>query len=127
MPQISREITLAYGGETYRFTPSNRLLRRVDAGLSPSTLLGVVNVMNGQQLPLFDIAYIVSEFIREGGGDVSEDDVLAELYEDMTENKGDGVRGLIAAIGEVITPPDVKEGAGKNRKAPAKTGARKQK
>jgi len=126
MSKVFRDIQIEWNGEKYTFTPSNRLLRKIDAGLSPNTILGVANTMSGQQLPLYDIAYIVSEFIAAGGGDTSEEDVLAELYDDLAQNNGEGIAPLVAAIGQAISPPG--GDAGKNQQAPArKTGAKRKK
>lgn len=121
---VFREVTIEFDGAEYTFTPSNKLLRRIDAGLSPQTLLGVVGTMDGANVPLPAIAYVVSEFVREGGGDVSEDDVLSELYEDMQSNGGRGIHPLVEAIGVCISPPG---DAVKNSPAPVKAGGKKSK
>lgn len=119
---VFRELKVEFAGEVYKFTPSNKLLRRIDAGLHPLTLLGVVGTMDGANVPLPAIAYIVSEFVAEGGGSISEDDVLAELYSDLTGNNGEGIGPLVAAIGECIAPPS---DAVKNSPAPARSRGRK--
>lgn len=126
MSHVFRDISIAFDGKTYVFTPSNRLMRRIDAGLSPNTLLGVIGTMNGQQLPLYDIAYIVSEFIAAGGGKVSEDDVLAELMADLQETQGAGIRPMIEAIASAIAPPgDAEKKSPAPVKAKTGTGARR--
>ena len=124
MAQVLRDISISYGGETYTFTPSNRLLRKIDAGLSPNSIMGVVNTMQNENLPLYDIAFIVSEFIKAGGGNVSEDDVLAELYADLSENEGKGIGPLLEALAAAISPPGA---TAKNPQAPAATGAKRSK
>jgi hypothetical protein len=123
MSGVFRETRIEYDGQEYWFTPSNKFLRRVDAGLAPQTLLGVVATMDGRNVPLPALAYIISEMVKEGGGDVDEDDVLGELYADLTNNNGNGIGPLVQAIGDCITPPDSE----KNLPAPAKTGAKKPK
>ena len=115
MSAVFREIAVEFGGKEYTFTPSNKLLRKIDAGLSPNTLLGVVSTMSGEQLPLYDIAFIVSKFIEAGGGSVDEEQVLAELYADLQENNGEGIQPMVKAIADVISPPD----AVKNHPSPA--------
>ena len=124
MAKVLRDISIEFDGETYVFTPSNRLLRRIDAGLSPNSLMGVCNTMSNEQLPLYDIAYIVSEFIKAGGGDVDEEDVLVELQDDLANNEGRGLGPLIEALAAALSPPT---SAAKNRQAPAQTGASKRK
>lgn len=121
MAGVFRETRIEYDGKEYWFTPSNKFLRRVDAGLAPQTLLGVVATMDGRNVPLPALAFIISEMVKEGGGDVDEDDVLGELYADLQHNSGNGIGPLVQAIGDCITPPD----AEKNLPAPAKTGGKK--
>ena len=123
MAGVFRETRIEYDGQEYWFTPSNKFLRRVDAGLAPQTLLGVVATMDGRNVPLPALAYIISEMVKEGGGDVDEDDVLGELYADLQHNGGDGIGPLVLAIGDCITPPD----AEKNLPAPARAGGKKSK
>lgn len=119
---VFREVRIELDGQEYWFTPSNKFLRRIDAGLAPQTLLGVVGTMDGKNVPLPALAYVISEMVREGGGDVDEDDVLASLYDDLTNNNGDGIGPLVLCIGECITPPGAAE---KNLPAPAQTGGKK--
>jgi len=122
MGKVFREVSIEFDGETYRFTPSNKLLRRIDAGLAPQTLLGVVGTMDGKNVPLPALSFVIAEMIQEGGGDVDEDDVLAELYDDLATNNGNGIGPLVMSIGECITPPG---DPAKNLPAPAKAGAKK--
>lgn len=121
MSKVFREVRIEWDGVEYTFTPSNKMLRRIDAGLAPQTLLGVVHVMDGANVPLPALSYAISEMIAEGGGDVDEDDVLAGLYEDLEQNEGAGIAPLVQAIGDCVTPPS---SAVKNFPAPAKTGAK---
>lgn len=122
--QVFRDISIKFGGKSYTFTPSNRLLRNIDAGMAPQTIMGMVGRMNGEQLPIYDIAFVVSEFIKAGGGSVSEDAVLAELFDDLQSNEGKGIGPLVEAIAQAITPPG---DAAKNRQAPAKKPGRSKK
>lgn len=125
MPKhVTREVEIEWDGETYFFAPTNKLLRRIDAGLAPQTVLGILGLMDGQNVPLPALAYILSEMIQAGGGDVDEDDVLAGLYDDMQNNEARGIGPLMAAMAEAISPPS---GAGKNLPAPEKAGAKKRK
>lgn len=119
---VFREVRIELDGQEYWFTPSNKFLRRIDAGLAPQTLLGVVGTMDGKNVPLPALAYIISEMVQEGGGDADEDDVLASLYDDLTNNSGEGIGPLVQCIGDCITPPGAAE---KNLPAPAQTGVKK--
>lgn len=117
---ITREIQIEWDGQVYTFSPSNRLLRRIDAGLAPQTVLGVLNLMDGSNVPLPALAYIIAEMIQAGGGDVDEDDVLAGLYDDMQNNGAKGIGPLMEALGQAIAPPPR---AVKNPQAPSQGGA----
>jgi hypothetical protein len=119
---VFREVRIELDGKEYWFTPSNKFLRRIDAGLAPQTLLGVVGTMDGKNVPLPALAYIISEMVQEGGGNADEDDVLASLYDDLTNNGGNGIGPLVQCIGDCITPPGAAE---KNLPAPAQTGVKK--
>ena len=117
---ISREIQIEWDGEVYTFAPTNKLLRRIDAGLAPQTVLGILGLMDGTNVPLPALAYILSEMIQAGGGDADEDDVLAGLYDDMQNNDSRGIEPLMDAMAAAIAPPS---GAAKNLAAPEKAGA----
>lgn len=106
MGKVFREITITWQGDDYTFTPSNRFLRRVDAGLSPQTLMGVLSVMDGRNVPLPAMSYIIAEMVKEGGGNADENSVYAALTQDVQENAGKGIAPLVGSILEAITPPD---------------------
>lgn len=121
---VFREITVEFGGSEYTFSPSNKLLRRIDAGLTPQTLFGVLNQMDGREAPLPALAYIISELLNAGGGKFTEDDVLGELYDDVLNNNAEGIRPLVAAIAECLTLP-IGEKQSKNSPAPdSQTGVK---
>ncbi|MDH5796933.1 MAG: hypothetical protein OEZ19_00070 [Paracoccaceae bacterium] len=113
---VSREMTMEYAGETYRFDFSNKLLRRIDAGLAPQTFFGVLGVIDGREAPLPALAFIISEMLKEGGGEFTEDDVIEELYDDIRTNKGNGIRPLVEAIVACVSMPGQARG---NSPAPA--------
>lgn len=118
---ISREITIEFDGRNYTFTPSNKLLRKIDSQLYPQTIFGVLNQLDGQQAPLPALALIISELLNAGGGEFTEDDILHHLYDDIRENGGKGILPLAMAITDSLTlPADVPEGNGGGRQlAPA--------
>ena len=134
MAKVKRESAIEFDGVRYVFTPSNKMLRRIDAGLAPQTHMSVLaqlqdaaqaaksDPMAGARVPIASLAYIISEMIREGGGDVDEDEVSESIMEDMSENDAAGLPGLIEAVIETVSPPDR---LAKNLPAPAKAGAKK--
>lgn len=134
MAKVSRESAIEYGGERYVFSPSNRLLRRIDAGLSPQTHMSVLAQLQdaakasqmdasaGARVPFPALAYIIAEMIAEAGGDVSEDDVHADIMHDLTTNGGAELPGLINSVIETVSPP---ERVAKNSPAPVKAGGKK--
>ena len=123
---VFREVTIEFNGAGYTFVPSNKLLRKIDAGLSPQTLFGVLGQMDGKEAPLPALAYVIAEFLNAGGGEFDEDDILIELVDDVRNNNGEGIRPLVEAIGDCLSLPDrVPEG---NGGSPAKSrGGKKSK
>lgn len=109
---VTREVTMEFGGENYTFVPSNKLLRRIDAELAPQTLFGVLALMDGVQAPLPALAYIISELLNAGGGNFTEDDILQELYVDVRENQGNGIKPLMEAIVHALSMPGASEQPG---------------
>lgn len=126
MAGVFREITIGWGGKTYTLVPSNKMLRRVDMQLAPRTLVGVFSSVRAGEFPLFDLALIGSEFLKEAGASFTEDDVYAGFVEDMNDNDGAGVMAFAEAINLAITPVGIGE---KKAQAPmkAKSSARKPK
>lgn len=125
---FSREVVIEFDGERYRFTPSNKLLRRIDADLYPQTMFGILSQVGEGQVPLPAIACILANMLNAGGGNFDEDDVLQELYHDVLHNNGNGIKPLVEAIAECVSLPEVEAKMG-NSSPPAKSkaGGRKQK
>ena len=109
MSGVFREMEISWGGVNYSFVPSNKLLRRIDAGLSPRTIVGVFTSAKDGEFPVFDIAYIASEFLRAGGANIDEDEMYAEFTRDMQENGGAGVRALVEVMGVAINPVSIEK------------------
>lgn len=126
---VFREVTVEFRGAEYRFVPSNKLLRRIDADLAPQTLFGVIGQMDGKQAPLPAIACIISHLLNAGGGKFTEDDVLVELYDDVRSNGGQGIAQMMQAIAECITLPgaEVHMGNPEARGEPGKPEGKKAK
>lgn len=92
---VFRELVIDWDGKKYDFTPSNRFLRRVDREVSLASLS--VRAERGDA-PIFDMAFVVSEILREAGADVSEDDVIAEITTAGNDERAQYLVGLINNI-----------------------------
>lgn len=117
---VFRDVNLEYQGKTYVLSPSLRFLRRIDGELSKSntSLISVIGRVSSANPPIFDVAYIVCEFLREAGAkDVDEDTVYADLMDDMSNNNGEGFAALVLSIAAAITP-EGKDVANPQVKAP---------
>lgn len=110
MAGVFRDITMTWKGEDYTFTPSNRLLRRIEVKGD----LSIANVAHGAasgQAKLSLVAFIAAEFLKEGGARVTEDEVYAAL---MGVGDSAGL-SILDAILTAIMPID----AGKKEEAPS--------
>lgn len=99
---VFRDVIIEYEGETYVVTPSNRLLRQIDAELAPQSLFGILSNVSRTNLPLPSIALIVQQLLNSAGGQFTEDDILAGLLHDVSHNNGDGVRPLLDSIASCL-------------------------
>jgi hypothetical protein len=103
---VFRDITLTYKGKDYTFTPSMRLMRRIDAQLAPQTLLGVAHAIDRQRPSMPELALIASEFLQAAGEfRVSEDEIYVHLMDEVTNGGGDLAR-LCGCIGYSLNPTE---------------------
>lgn len=122
---VFREVKVEFGGKEYVFTPSNKLLRRIDAELYPQTMFTILGQLDGTQAPLPGLACIVANMLNAGGGEFTEDEILLELLDDVQNNGGRGVAPLGEAIGQCVGVPTKAQEVG-NSSTPA-TGEKKAK
>lgn len=92
---VFRELVIEWEGKKYDFTPSNKFLRRVDREVS---LAGLSIRAERGEAPIFDMAFVVSEILREAGADMSEDDVIEEITKADNEERAQYLVGLINNI-----------------------------
>jgi hypothetical protein len=104
---VFREITIEFKGKDYTFVPSNKILRRIDTELAPQTLFGVLGMMDGRNVPMPALALIIQQFLNAGGGNFTEDEILLELYADIRDNDGKGIRPLMEGIAKALAPEGV--------------------
>lgn len=120
---VFREVVIEFGDNQYTVTPSNKLLRKIDAELSPQSLFGVLSSLGGQSnVPLPALALIIQQLLNSGGGNFTEDDILVELLNDVQSNNGNGIRPLVEAIAQCLAVEGVSE---KNSASPSQGGGAK--
>jgi len=104
---VFRDIEMEYEGQTYTVTPSNRLLRRIEGELSPSSLTDMIARIGSAKPPVSEVAFVVAEFLKAGGAEkVSEDEMYAELMSDLMTNEGKVFGAMTEAIVVAISPVD---------------------
>jgi hypothetical protein len=123
---VFRDIEIDYDGKSYTLTPTNRLLRKVESGLAPSSLVGMIGRVATENPPVSEVAYVSAEFLAAAGvADVDEDAMFLELMEDLA-NGGEVFSMLCATIIQAISPAEetAKKSLGTG-KAKAKKGKTK--
>ena len=120
---VFREMTIEWGGEEYAFTPSNKLMRRIEGELAPSSLIGVMQRTSEANPPISEISYIAAEFLKSAGvpDAPSEDDMFMEIMGDTQNNGGAWFAGFCEVLVMAITPPDT----GVKKSKPQKKGQKK--
>lgn len=104
---VFRDLEIGYGGENYVLTPSNRMLRRIEAGLAPSSLTDVIARTASGKPPISEISYILAEFLKEAGAEgVDEDEMYGELMSDLLNNEGKVFASLTEVVVQAISPTD---------------------
>jgi len=107
---VFREITIEWGGEEYVFTPSNKLLRRIEGqGVNIAVLMHGLAV---GPISAPSLAFVASEFLKAGGATVTEDEVFGYI---MTATQGQ-IDAIATAVATAITPVEPNE---KKLEAPA--------
>jgi len=100
---VFRDITIEWEGDEYVFTPSNKLLRRIEGqGVNIAVLMHGLAV---GPISAPSLALVASEFLKAGGADVSEDDVFGYI---MTGTQGQ-IDKLATAVAMAITPQEPEE------------------
>lgn len=115
---VFREITMKYNGDEFVVTPNNRLLRRIEGELAPSSLTDMVGRIGSAKPPVSEVAFVIAEFLKSGGAEnVDEDQMYADLMTDLMENKGKVFGHMCEALMLAISPVDAKVKKEKPRKA----------
>lgn len=95
MSRVFREMIVEWDGEKYNFTPSNRFLRRVDREVSLSML---AERADRGDVPVFDMAFVIAEILREAGVETDEDAVLALITDETDMARAEYLTGLLNDI-----------------------------
>jgi hypothetical protein len=109
---VIRDVTLTYGGCDYVVTPTNRLMRRIEAedGIN---LVQLALDLARAKAKASTLAYVGAELLKAGGAKVTEDDVRAFIMgPDVAE-----VRNFLTSVMSAIMPT---EDEGKKPEALAK-------
>jgi len=100
---VFREVTIEWGGEEYVFTPSNKLLRRIEGqGVNIAVLMHGLAV---GPISAPSLAFVASEFLKAGGATVTEDEVFGYI---MTASQGQ-IDAIATAVATAITPVEPNE------------------
>lgn len=104
MAGVFNEVTIDWKGKQFVFTPSNRLLRRIEGELSPSSLTDVINRMGQGKPPISETSFIIGKFLEAAGAspeEADEDEVYKEIMNDFADPNSEG-RGFLALCGMII-------------------------
>lgn len=114
MTAVFREVELVWQGRPYRFTPSNRLLRRIEG--EGVALLGMIQAFQRGQPNVAQLAYVIAAVLQEAGGTVTEDEMLHHM---IGQDQAEALR-LAKAVMAAIFPQ-----VGDPKKPAAPASARK--
>lgn len=103
---VFREVKMTYDGEEYWLTPSNRLLRRIEAEMAPSSLTDMIARIGHGKPPVSEVALVVTEFLKAAGAQkVDEDQMYSDLMGDLMDG-GQVFSSMCEAIVTAISPAD---------------------
>ena len=97
---VFRELTIAWKGSEYRFTPSLRLMRSIEMGDISFTDIAI-RTSQGRP-PISHIATVLALMLKAGGAKVTEE----EVYEELVTGSQDDVTALITAVLTAFSPSD---------------------
>ena len=127
---IFRDVEIEWKGEAYVFTPSNRLLRRIEGeGISFPRL--VDGVASGAPA-VAEVCFVVSEFLREAGAkDVDEDEIYNTAMTALAEGDSEAFLKLANVVVEAIAPKGLeqkgRDGKKKKDRKPRSSSGKSQK
>jgi len=123
MAGVFRDVTMEWDGEDYVFTPSNRILRRIEGqGVNIAVLIHGLSV---GPVSAPDLAFVAAEFLKIGGADVNEDQIYAKIMGGTEKEIG----ALATAVTMALVPQagDEKKPQASARKSKSKRSRTKRK
>lgn len=111
---VFREVEIAWRGETYTVTPSNRLLRKIEREVSLMPWMAAART----EYRVSETAFILAEFLKSAGVATSEDQIAEEIMAALFDQDVATYGALVSALIEAIVPPGAIETAKKLQAAP---------
>ena len=102
---VFRELTIAWKGAEYKFTPSMRLMRSIEMGDISFTDIAI-RTSRGRP-PISHIAFVLAKMLQSAGASVTDEEIYAELM-------GADQETVTALIGAVLTAFSPGEANAKN-------------
>lgn len=99
---VFREMTIAWKGKEYSFTPSMRLMRAIEMGDISFTDIAV-RTSQGRP-PVSHIAFVLQKMLASAGAVATED----EVYEELVTGDQDNITALITAVLSAFSPSESK-------------------
>lgn len=115
---VFREVKMTYDGEEYWLTPSNRLLRRIEAEMAPSSLTDMIARIGHGKPPVSEVALVVTEFLKAAGAQKVDED---QMYSDLMGDLMDGGKIFSAMCEAIVTAISPADGEGKKSAPRAKS------
>jgi hypothetical protein len=102
MASVFKDVDLNWDGKTYTVKPTMLLLNRIEQRVS---IAGLVKGLGTDAPPLSHMAFVVGEFLREGGCRVDD----AEIYRELMTGDVQSLIGMRDAILSAVFPEPKKK------------------
>lgn len=97
-------MSMQWNGVKYTLTPSMALMRRIDREVS---IMDMIQRANENRFPVFDLSYVICEFLRAAGAkDVKDDQVYKDMMADLAHNDGAETMPMLQTVITAISPVD---------------------
>lgn len=99
---VFREMSIAWKGKEYTFTPSMRLMRSIEMGDISFTDIAV-RTSQGRP-PISHIAFVLSKMLQSAGANVTDE----QVYEELVTGDQASITDLIGAVLSAFSPSESK-------------------